>query len=317
VILVGLVAYTVSPWPGALLFRRAFASSSVTEPRTMAHMKSEVTVHRNLNYQSAYARHEYDLYVPKQLDGADRIPVVVWVHGGGFIAGDKTGVSTYATMLASEGYAVAAMNYDYAPDAQYPTPVIQVGEMITQIYAVAAHYDLDADRVIIGGDSAGAQIAAQFAAIQTTPGYAKEAGIATVPMQKPLEAALLFCGPYDVAQLGNIGDSWIAQQFVRTVGWSYLGSKDWQNSKAARMASVVDHISAQFPPSYIVDGNYFSFPKHARALIHSLRDQGVSVSSSLYPNDPDLPHEFQFDFSHPQSYEVWKQTLKFLHEQSR
>jgi acetyl esterase/lipase len=80
------------------------------------------------------------------------------------------------------------------------------------------------------------------------------------------------------------------------------------------MASVVDHLSDAFPRSYIVDGNYFSFPKHARALISGLEGHGVSVTSSLYPDKPELPHEFQFDFSHPESYEVWKQTLAFLRQ---
>ncbi|MFT9398277.1 MAG: alpha/beta hydrolase [Bifidobacterium psychraerophilum] len=304
------VAFNVSPWPSALLFRRAFTASNVTEPRGLAAMKSKVTVHRNLSYPSSYKRNDFDLYTPKQLSGS--VPIIVWVHGGGFIAGDKSGVTSYATMLASEGYAVAAMNYDYAPDAQYPTPVIQVGEMITRIYQIAQSYGLDADRIIIAGDSAGAQIAAQFAALQTTPGYAQEAGIPKIALRKPLEAAVLFCGPYDVSKLSSIGSSWMAKAFVQSVGWSYLGSKHWEGTKAARMASVVDHLSEEFPRSYVVDGNYFSFPAHARALISGLKADGVSVSSTLYPDKPELPHEFQFDFSHLESYEVWKQTLEFL-----
>jgi acetyl esterase/lipase len=316
VVLSGIVAYNVSPWPGALLFRRAFAASDVTEPHGMSSMRAEVTVHKDLSYPSKYSRHEYDLYTPKNADDTSGTPIIVWVHGGGFIAGDKSGVATYGTMLASQGYAVVAMNYDYAPDAQYPTPVIQVGEMVTQVYKIAERYGLDAQRIIIAGDSAGAQIAAQFATIQTTPGYDQDAGIPKISMRQPLAAAILFCGPYDVSQLSNMGNSWIAKQFVQSVGWSYLGSKQWQSTKAARMASVVDHVSAKFPPAYIVDGNYFSFPKHARALIQGLKNSGVSVESSLFPNDPDLPHEFQFDFSHPESYEVWQQTLKFLKDRN-
>jgi acetyl esterase/lipase len=312
VLLLGVIAWNVSPWPSALVFRRAFADSEVTEPHGLDAMKRKVSKHADLSYPSTHARHEFDLYMPKSASAG--VPVVVWVHGGGFIAGDKSGVSTYGTMLASEGYAVVAMNYDYAPDAQYPTPVVQVGEMITHVYAIAERYGLDADRIIIGGDSAGAQIAAQFAALESTPGYAQQAGISKIPLRKPLEAAVLFCGPYDVSQLGNIGNSWFAKQFVQSVGWSYLGSRDWEQTKAARMASVVDHLSDAFPRSYIVDGNYFSFPKHARALISGLEGQGVSVTSSLYPDKPELPHEFQFDFSHPESYEVWKQTLAFLRQ---
>lgn len=310
IVVVIVVAFNVSPWPGALVFRRAFESSAVEKPTGYATMRSRTKVVGNLSYPSKFGRNDFDLYLPKQR--SQSLPVIVWVHGGGFIAGDKQGVSTYATMLASRGYAVAAMNYDYAPDATYPTPVIQVGELITHLYEIAGRYGLDADRIVIGGDSAGAQIAAQFAAIETTPGYSQKSRIPAISLRRPLKAALLFCGPYDVSRLTSVGNSWIARQFVQTVGWSYLGHKDWQSTQAAKMASVVDYVSSGFPRAYIVDGNYFSFPTHARELYGRLRNDGVDATLSLYPNKPKLPHEFQFDFSHPESYDVWNKTLKFL-----
>lgn len=315
--LIAVVAFNVSPWPSALIFRRAFEAGNVQKPRGYAAARRAVSMRSNLIYPSRYQRNDFDLYLPKLSKDAksasvQSLPIIVWVHGGGFITGDKLGVSTYATMLASHGYAVAAMNYDYAPDAQYPAPVVQVGELITHLYAIAARYELDANRIIIGGDSAGAQIAAQFAAIETTAGYATKAGIHAVALHKPIEAALLFCGPYDVSQMTDMGSSWIAKQFVQTVGWSYLGQKHWQDTKAAKTASVVDFVSANFPRSYIVDGNYFSFPTQAREMYGRLRTQNVAAKLTLYPDNPKLPHEFQFDFSHPQSYEVWKNTLQFL-----
>ncbi|MFT8704425.1 alpha/beta hydrolase [Bifidobacterium aquikefiricola] len=317
IVLLALVAFNVSPWPSALIFRRAFESGNVQKPRGYAAAQKAVAIESSLTYPSQYQRNDFDLYLPKSSKDATAsaevsLPIIVWVHGGGFISGDKLGVSTYATMLAAQGYAVAAMNYDYAPDAQYPAPVVQVGELIVQLYRIAARYGLDANRIIIGGDSAGAQIAAQFAAIETTPGYAAQAGIRKIALHRPLEAALLFCGPYDVSQMTDMGSSWIAKQFVQTVGWSYLGQKHWQYTKAAKTASVVDFVSANFPRSYIVDGNYFSFPSQAREMYGRLRAQKVAAKLTLYPDNPKLPHEFQFDFSHPQSYEVWNNTLQFL-----
>nr|WP_300767193.1 alpha/beta hydrolase [uncultured Bifidobacterium sp.] len=96
-------------------------------------------------------------------------------------------MTTYATIMASRGYAVIAMNYDYAPDGTYPTPVIQMGEMVSHLKSIASRYGLDASSVIVGGDSAEAQIAAQFAVVNTTPGYSEATGIPTTSLEKPLK----------------------------------------------------------------------------------------------------------------------------------
>ena len=306
------VAFTVSPAPGLAVMRTAFFSrGNASPPADFDRYRRQVVTDRDLTYPSAHRRNTYDLYRPADL-GASRLPVIVWVHGGGFIGGDKAAVSAYATMLAARGFAVAAMNYDYAPAATYPTPVRQVGEMVDQIRRVAPRYGLDPGRLILGGDSAGAQIAAQFALVQTTPGYARTAGIARVALSQPIEAMILFCGPYDVKRLSEPIDSWLAGRFVNLVGWGYLGSRDWRNSDVARKASIADHVTGDFPRTYVTDGSSLTFTEDARTLIAALQAKGVAVQYDLFPEAPDLPHEFQFDFSHPQSVTVWKRVSAFL-----
>ena len=169
-------AFVVSPVPSIMLFRNAFKEGHTVEPPRFDEVRRTVQVTRDQEYPSSYRRHTFDLYRPRRIPAHAALPVIVWVHGGGFIAGDKSGLSTYATLMAARGYAVIAMNYDYAPTGTYPTPVVQLGQMVSHVAAIAQRERLDPDRIVVGGDSAGAQIAAQFAAVQTTPGYAESSG---------------------------------------------------------------------------------------------------------------------------------------------
>lgn len=305
-------AFVVSPVPSIMLFRNAFKEGHPVEPPRFDEVRRTVQVTRDQEYPSSYRRHTFDLYRPRRIPAHAALPVIVWVHGGGFIAGDKSGLSTYATLMAARGYAVIAMNYDYAPTGTYPTPVVQLGQMVSHVASIAQRERLDPDRIVVGGDSAGAQIAAQFAAVQTTPGYAESSGIERIAMRAPLAGALLFCGPYDFTRFTDANAPWIQRWFMNTIGWGYLGTRDWASSPQMRQASVVRHVSDRFPKAYVVDGNAFSFPDQGRALVSALRSDGVGVTSSFFPGNPELPHEFQFDFAHPESAQVWSATQAFL-----
>lgn len=311
ILIVG-AAFVVSPLPSVLLFRQAFKDHETVRPEHFDSLKRTVSVTRDLRYPSSYQRNTFDLYRPTTVSADTLLPVIVWVHGGGFIAGDKSGLATYAVLMASQGYAVVSMNYDYAPSGQYPTPVVQVGQLVSHLYGIADQWHLDADRIIIGGDSAGVQIAAQFAAVQTTDGYAEESGIRRIQMRQPLAGAILFCGPYDFTKFAGTDVSWVQRWFMNTVAWGYLGQRNWKTSPQLSEASVVRHVSPQFPKAYVVDGNAFSFPEQGRALVSALQTTGVKVTSSFFPDNPQLPHEFQFDFAHPEAQVVWRETQRFL-----
>lgn len=311
-ILVVALAFAVSPIPSVLIFRNAFKDGNPVKPAELAEAKTKVSVEKDISYPSQYKKNTFDLYTPKASEAGRKLPVIVWVHGGGFIAGDKAGLATYGTLMAAQGYAVVSMNYAYAPGGRYPAPVVQVGELLSYLNSSEQADSLDMSKLVIGGDSAGAQIAAQFAAVETTPGYAELTGIRKVVLPHPIAGMLLFCGPYDMKSFANAKTSWVESWFMNTLSWAYLGHRDWKDSKEIKQASIVDYVSKDFPPSYIVDGNYFSFPDQGRELVSRLQQDGVQVTSSFFPDNKSLPHEFQFDFVHPESELVWSKTRDFL-----
>ncbi len=232
IVLIGLLAavflaFQLSPRPGAFLIGHLF-NQDVTIKDEAAYQKSlpNVTVKQDLTYQSDYQRSTFDLYYPKEAQGP--VPVIFWVHGGGYVGGDKEGVKEFATYVVDETKAaVISINYEWAPSLHYPGQVKQVAQAVDSIKADAQAYPmLDFDQLFFGGDSAGAQIAGQYVVLQTNPAYAKEMSFDQDIPASALKGFISYCGPLDLKQIaGTSSDDRFMKFFVKTVAWSLLRKK--------------------------------------------------------------------------------------------
>ena len=128
----------------------------------------KITVTRDIPYvANAGPDQTLDLYLPGTTGDyttGDQsvvplaVPLVVWIHGGGWRGGDKEGVEV--GYLLREGYAVASLNYRLSGDAIFPAQIQDVNAALSFLRDHAAGYHLDRDRFVVGGDSAGAHLAA-------------------------------------------------------------------------------------------------------------------------------------------------------------
>ena len=183
----------------------------------------ETRIVKDINYNSKFPDGTLDIIYPKNLTG--KTSVIFWVHGGGFVGGDKSDITGYAVELAARGYTVININYALAPKRKYPTPVLQLGEAYEYIKENAKKYNVKLDDLYFAGDSAGAQISGQFVTIQTSPDYAKLTGIDAVVAPSTIKGILLFCGPYNMPALAKMETSKEVQDFMRTTGWAYFGKR--------------------------------------------------------------------------------------------
>lgn len=114
----------------------------------------QVAEERDLSY-GPDARHRIDLYRA----GGERLPVVLFVHGGGFVAGDKRGQGGfYANVgraLGARGFLAATMNYRLAPAHGWPSGGEDVADAADWLVAHAAEHGGDPQRVALVGQSAG------------------------------------------------------------------------------------------------------------------------------------------------------------------
>ena len=284
----------ISPWPAALLVRRIFAVGG-------ARLASALDKHAPANVAGVIDERYgadpdmlLDIFRPASATGP--LPLVVWVHGGGFVGGTKDELAGYFKLLASAGFTVAAPRYSLAPGHRYPTPLRQLMQALHYLQANAGRLLIDPDRIALAGDSAGAHIAAQAGALVTTPGYADAVGITPTITAAQLRGLILACGPYDL-QLGRQASSPAGRLFVQIVLQAYSGTRRFSDDPAFAAWSVTDHVSAAFPPALITVGNADPLRPHSELLAAKLSTQGAETETLFFPagHQPPLGHEYQFD----------------------
>ena len=287
------VSLRFSPRPAALLVRRVFAvGGAKTAEALERHAPEDVLALADEQYGDQ-ADMLLDVYRP--MSAAAPLPLVLWVHGGGFVGGAKEELAGYFKLLARDGFVVVAPRYSLAPRHRYPTPPRQMMQALAYLQSNAERLLIDPDRIALAGDSAGAQIAAQLAALVTTPGYATVVGVDPTVTSAQLQAVILACGPYDLGLARRSIEA--GSRFVQVVLWAYSGKRRFLDDHAAAGWSVTDNLTAAFPPALVTVGNADPLRPHSELLAERLRAHGVAVETLFYADDqePPLGHEYQFD----------------------
>jgi len=164
------IVVSVSPKPFAWYMRQRFGTGvgvNTVTPPSYQELSEKVRVEKDIEYPSQFRGNRLDVFSAKGATGP--LPTILWTHGGGFVGGDKAGIARWATMIAAKGYTVVSINYELAWENHYPGPLIQFGEAYEFLKHEPQRFPFaDFHRLIIGGDSAGAQIASQCVALQIT-----------------------------------------------------------------------------------------------------------------------------------------------------
>jgi acetyl esterase/lipase len=130
-------------------------------------------VKRNIPYAGVDGdeKRTLDVYAPA---GAKNLPVVFWIHGGGWQAGDKSDVKRKPQWFTDKGFVFVSVNYRLLPEVDMGTLTRDVAKAFRWVEDHAAEYGGDPGRVLVGGHSAGAQLAALLC---TDERYLKEQGV--------------------------------------------------------------------------------------------------------------------------------------------
>ncbi len=129
-------------------------------------------VKRNIPYATpAHERQVLDVYSPH---GAKNLPVVFWIHGGGWQTGDKSSVQKKPEFFVDKGFVFVSTNYRLLPSVDMATIIRDIAKSIHWVHDHIAEYGGDPNRLFIMGHSAGAQLAAL---ICTDDRYLKAEGL--------------------------------------------------------------------------------------------------------------------------------------------
>jgi acetyl esterase/lipase len=107
--------------------------------------------------EPAVERHVLDIYAPKD---AKNLPVVFWIHGGGWQVGDKSDVKDKPKAFVERGFVFVSTNYRLLPKVEMQVIFQDVAKSLGWVHKHIAEHGGDPTRIIVGGHSAGAQLAA-------------------------------------------------------------------------------------------------------------------------------------------------------------
>jgi acetyl esterase len=307
-------AFQVSPWPSVLYYhsgriRQIIGRDWFTFTLQQAperHILPGVIARLNERYDTNDPDAVLDVYYPSEVGNTDRkLPTIVWVHGGGFISGSKDQIANYLQILAAKNYTVVGVNYSLAPGKIYPTPILQVNAALAFLGKNEAGLHVDASKLFLAGDSAGAQIAAQLAAVISNSPYAKRVGVTPSIDRGRLQGVILHCGLYDLRNGGL---------YRRIVAWSYLGTKDFINDPRLEEFFVIRNITADFPPIFISVGNADSLAPQSQLLADTATKLDILVDGLFFPNGykPPVSHGDQLNLDSAAGQLTLERTARFL-----
>lgn len=204
-------------------------------------------------------------------------PALLWIHGGGMIAGTVEATDAYCSRIADElGVFVASVDYRLAPEHPYPAPLEDCYAALRWFASSAADLGIDPARLAIGGASAGAGLAAGLALLARDRGeiaicyqhlvYPMVDDTNTTPSSHAILDARVWC------------------RATNLVGWSaYLagraGGEDVEPYAAPARATDLSGL----PPAYICVGTLDMFMDEDIAYARALLEAGVPVELHVYP----------------------------------
>ncbi|MDR1905472.1 MAG: alpha/beta hydrolase [Clostridiales bacterium] len=243
--------------------------------------KNNISVEHDIVYDEDFPEIRVgDLYMKDR--GGDtntKLPVFINAHGGGFVAGDKKHRRYFSAYIAEIGYAVFNINYGVGPENKFPFCLQSIVIAMNWVEKNADKYNFDVSKVVLSGDSAGANIAALGAIAATNAEFIKSIDM-DPPTIKPA-AVLLYCGPYDIATAMNahvpLLPDLIGNIIIESTGYK---KEDLQEFKYLNQFSPIEYINEDYPKAFLVYSQKDFFCKnHGELLEKSLREHGVSVSS--------------------------------------
>ena len=220
------------------------------------------------------------VYRPPGTTG-ELLPVMLYFHGGGYVIGDIDSYDHLTRFFASAGrIAVVAVGYRLGPEHRFPTAFEDGFAALAWLQRSGADLGIDTRRIVVGGDSAGAGIAASLAAYATDRGLERPAfafliyppvdGTARFPSRHAFPSGV----PLTTSMMG-----WYAHRFLTSA----------DDAKSSLMVHLDAPSPERHPPTYILAAGYDPLVDEGKAYAQRLKDAGVAVTYDLRPT---LAHGF-------------------------
>jgi acetyl esterase/lipase len=227
----------------------------------------EVVFERDVVYgQGAGEDLKLNIARPKDAQGA--LPCIVFIHGGGWAAGNKDSHTQQTWDVAKRGYVGVTVGYRFAPKHRFPAQIEDAKCSIRFLRANAEKYGIDKDRIGAVGFSAGAHLSMLLGTMDKGDGLEGEGGHPEQPSK--VNAVVSWFGPTDLTTKDWPDASRkLIEQFVG-------GPKD-EKEEVCRKASPITYVNAGDAPMLLIQGTKDRLVPHTQAylMIDALSRAGV------------------------------------------
>lgn len=245
---------------------------------------SGVTEINNIAYlDDGHIHHQLDVYYPEGTKETDRLPVLIDIHGGGWMYGDKELNKYYCLELATKGFVVFNMSYRLYPEVNARQQLWDISNCLKWISENLASYPCDTDNIYLTGDSAGGMLAAFTAMLSESE---KMRDLYDTP-----DFSLKFNAVGLTSPVPRMNGDFPVNYYTRIM----LG-KDYEKEKWADYVNLEDILTlGKMPPTFLLTSSGdFLARKETRIAAESLRKAGIDHQLMDFEkyNGVDLPHVF-------------------------
>ena len=221
--------------------------------------------------------HIIDLRIYSPADVCDPLPIFYWMHGGGYVLGSARQGDVFTLRAASElGMFAVSVEYRLAPETPYPGPLEDCYEGLAHLVGNAAALNLDTDKIIIGGVSAGGGLCAGLGLLVRDRGAFSVLGqLLLYPMIDDRNVA---------ATSDTLADTLVWTRAANLFGWqSYLGDLYGSNDIPIYAAPARATDLSGLPPTYLPVGDLDLFLDENIAYAQKLTRSGIPTHFHVFP----------------------------------
>lgn len=274
-----------------------------------------VEVERNLAYlDDGRAEHTLDLYRPRERSGP--MPVVLYIHGGGFRILSKDTHWVFGLVFARRGYLVVSINYRLAPEHRFPAAVEDVCAAWTWLLKNVERLGGDPSRIFLAGESAGANLATTLtlaATYRRPEPFAREVFDAGVVPRGVIPA----CGLFQVSdpERFKLRPNSYYWDRIAEVTDAYLHGATLDHEFALDLADPVVALergeapARPLPPFFVPCGAWDILRHDSTRLAAAITRLGGRAEARIYPRGPHAFHAFVFT---PSALRCWRDTFEFM-----
>ncbi len=259
-------------------------------------MPQGTVIHGNIPYNNdTLKKHLLDIYLPANAKGSlplDGIPLVVFIHGGGWIGNDKYADMGYMpntiNAMLENGFAIASIDYRFAQNAVFPAILQDCNKAVSFLYDNADKYNLDKNRIALMGFSAGGHLASLMGTSQNN----KVDNLYFPASYRPFKykAVVDFYGPTDLTLLPGNEDEKSPEGIL-------IGAKPLERPDLAKAASPITYIDKNDPPFIIFHGEKDNIVSNKQSkLFHAwLKYYGVKSDLTIVKDAPHFGKMYDVD----------------------